>query len=421
MIQFERFNLSNGLRILFHEDKSTPLVAVNILYDVGAKDEQKEKTGFAHLFEHLMFGGSKNAPNFDTPVQNAGGESNAFTNSDITNFFNTVPSENLEPVLWLESDRMKHLNINEKSLGTQKKVVIEEFKENYLNVPYGRAWHLLLEMAYKEHPYNWPTIGKTPEHIEEAKLEEVQDFFNQYYCPNNAILVIAGNTDLPSVKTLCQKWFGDIPKGPSGGRKLIKEPIQTEFREMEMEDSVPADALYLAFHMPSRDEPDYYATDLLSDILSNGRSARLFRRLVKEDAVFDTLDAYVSGHFEAGLFVIEGKPTEKYSLQESEAKIWKELNLLKEELVNEAELTKIKNKIESNLIYAEVSILNKAINLAYFEALGDAAKINEESKKYQQVSPQDIQRMAATIFQKSNCSKLLYRAKETKSTANESN
>lgn len=412
MIQFERFNLDNGLRILFHEDKSTPMVAVNLLYNVGAKDENKDKTGFAHLFEHLMFGGSQNAPNFDTPLQNAGGESNAFTNSDLTNFFNTVPSQNLELVLWLESDRMKHLNVNKKSLKTQKKVVIEEFKENYLNIPYGDAWHVLLDMAYKEHPYNWPTIGKIPKHIEDAKLEEVQDFFNKYYCPNNAVLVIAGNTDFQTIKTLCEKWFGDIPTGPNLAREIPVEPEQTAYRETEIKAAVPADSLYLAFHMPARYEPDYYATDLLSDILSNGRSSRLFRRLVKEEPVFDSLDAYISGHFDSGLFIIEGKPTDKYSLEEAEARVWTELKMLQNDLVGSQELTKIKNKIESNLIYSEVSILTKAINLAYFEVLGDAAQINEESKKYQAVSPEDIQRMARKILRKENCSRLLYRVKE---------
>ena len=410
MIKFSRFELDNGLKVIVHEDDSTPMAAVNVLYNVGARDESPDKTGFAHLFEHLMFSGSANAPDFDDPIQMAGGENNAFTNNDITNFYDVVPAENMELVFWLESDRMLSLNINEQSLDVQRKVVVEEFKESCLNQPYGDAWHHISELAYQVHPYRWPTIGKVPQHIEDATLEDVQDFYLKHYQPNNAVLAVAGKVKLEEVKALAEKWFGDIPKGAVPKRDIPKEPIQKEFHQRIQNSKVPADALYLAFHGPGRQEKGYYTFDLLSDILSNGNSSRLYRRLLKERRLFTEIDAYITGSIDPGLLIIEGKPRNGVSLEDAEAAIWEELDLLKSELVAAHELQKVKNKVESTLIFSEASVLNKAINLAFFEVLGDADLINEEVVHYQVVSAEGILEMAKAIFTKENCSEVYYLA-----------
>lgn len=408
MINFSKFELDNGLRVVVHEDVSTQMIAVNILYNVGSKDESPQKTGFAHLFEHLMFGGSEFAPDFDKPLQMVGGDSNAFTNNDMTNFYDIVPSDNVETVLWLESDRMRKLNINPQSLDTQQKVVVEEFKETCLNQPYGDAWHHISNMAFKVHPYRWPTIGLEPKHIEDASLDDVQEFFKKYYNPNNAILVIAGNIDLAEAKQLTEKWFGEIPKGYRNNRALPQEPKQNQLQSKVIENGVPLNAIFMAFHMPGRMHKDYYVTDLISDILSNGRSSRLFVRLLKEQQLFSSIDAFISGQIDPGLFVIEGRLMEGISKEVANSAIWQELELLKKEGVQEIELTKLKNKVEASLTFSECSILNKAINLAYFELLGDAAYINKESEFYQNIEVGDIKRVANTIFQKENCSELVY-------------
>lgn len=412
MIEFSRFELANGLRVVVHEDSSTPMIAVNILYNVGARDESPDKTGFAHLFEHLMFGGSANIPNFDEPIQLAGGENNAFTNNDITNFYNVLPAENIETAFWLESDRMLSLNFSKDSLEVQRKVVLEEFKETCLNQPYGDVWHHLSEMAYKVHPYRWPTIGKIPKHVEDATLADVKAFFYKYYRPNNAILVISGNTTTAEVKTLAEKWFGPIPSGTPVTKNIPKEPQQKQLEKRTKHAKVPIDALYLAFHISGRLEADYYATDLLSDVLSNGASARLYRRLLKERRLFNHIDAYISGNIDPGLLIIEGKPAEGVSMEDAKAAIWAELEELKQDLIPEKELVKYKNKIESTLVFSEISILNKAINLAFFELLGDIDLINREKSIYQEVTLEDIQRLAKTIFVKENCSELHYVAEK---------
>ncbi len=412
MITYNRFILSNGLRVLVHEDDSTPMVALNVLYNVGSRDEHPERTGFAHLFEHLMFGGSANIPDFDDPIQMAGGENNAFTNSDMTNFYDILPAQNLEIAFWLESDRMLSLNFDPKVLTTQQKVVVEEFKETCLNQPYGDAWHHLSDMAYRVHPYRWPTIGLTPKHIEDATLDDVQDFFFKYYRPNNAILVVSGNVKTKEVRRLAEKWFGDIPPGDVPARNLPLEPKQTEKRRRHNEASVPLDAFYLAFHMPARAGQDYYVADLLSDVLSNGQSSRLFRRLLKEKQLFSSIDCYVSGSLDPGLFIIEGKPSEGVSLETAKNAIWEELELLKAKTIPETELQKLQHKVESTLTFSETNVLNKAINLAFFELMGDASLINDEAKLYQRVNTTNLQHMAQKIFTEDNCSELIYIAKK---------
>ena len=410
MIKYQRFILNNGLRFLVHQDNSTPMVAMNVLYNVGAKDEMPQRTGFAHLFEHLMFEGSLNVPNFDMPIQLAGGENNAFTNSDVTNFYNHLPAENLETAFWLESDRMHGLNITEKSLNKQRKVVVEEFKETCLNQPYGDVWHHLLDLAYAKHPYRWPTIGLIPEHVERANLTEVKDFYNKFYRPNNAIIVVSGNCNLTQVKTLAEKWFGDIPKGNIAKRELPQEPTQTAYRKKIHRAAVPVDSIHFAFHIPDRLSPNYYAVDLISDILCNGQSSRLYRKLLKEQELFSEIDCYITGTIDPGLLVIEGKPAEGVSIEEAEGAIWQELELLKTQQLSKTELQKIKNKAESTLVFSELNVLNKAMNLAYFELLGNADLINDEAKSYQAVTVEDIQSQAQTIFTKENCSLLIYQA-----------
>lgn len=411
MIQYEKFELANGLKVICHQDKSTPLACINILYNVGARDEDPEQTGFAHLFEHLMFGGSVNIPNYDEPLQMVGGENNAYTTNDITNYYLTLPSENLETGFWLESDRMLSLAFSDKSLEVQRNVVIEEFKQRYLNQPYGDVWLLLRPMAYKVHSYKWDTIGKEISHIENAKMEDVKNFFRRFYCPNNAIMVVAGNVELQEVKRLSEKWFGPIPKGPENKRNLPQEPEQTEARSLTVERDVPVDAIYKAYHMCSRYDKEFYTVDLLSDILSRGNSSRLHNALIKDKELFSDINAYVLGDYDKGLFVVSGKITKGVSMEEADNAIIAELEKIKNELVNADELTKVKNKIESSHIFGEVDVLNKAGNLAIAELLGDAGLINTEVDRYLEVTQEQIKEQANIIFRKENCSTLYYKSK----------
>ncbi len=411
MVSFERFILANGLKVLVHEDPTTPMAVVNILYDVGARDEHPDQTGFAHLFEHLMFGGSVNIPSYDEPLQRVGGENNAFTSNDITNYYITLPSVNLETAFWLESDRMLSLAFSEKSLEVQRNVVCEEFKQRYLNQPYGDVWLKLRPMAYKQHPYQWATIGKSLDHIENASIDDVKAFFNRHYTPSNAIMVVGGDVKLEEVKRLSEKWFGSIPAGEKLSRLLPIEDDQLEERKETVKANVPLDAIYKVFHMPARIEPGYYAADLVSDILSRGNSSRLFRNLLKDQKLFSEINAYLTGSMDAGLFVLEGKPLPGISMEAAEASIWAELERISTELVPEAELTKVKNKMESTMVFSEMSLLDKAMNLAYFELLGDANGLNSETQKYLDVTAEEIRAQARHIFRKENSSTLYYLAK----------
>ncbi len=412
MIQFKRFVLENGLTVLIHEDHSTPMVAVNITYKVGSKDEDSDKTGFAHLFEHLMFGGSANIQDFDSVMQDAGGENNAFTNADLTSFYDIVPVENLEPVLWVESDRMLKLNFSNKVLKTQKKVVIEEFKETCLNEPYGDMWHHLNELAYKVHPYQWPTIGKEIKHIEDATLDQVASFFNNFYKPGNAILSIAGHIHAEVGLELVKKWFGDIPGGDTFKKTYLPEPKHTALNKKVVTSEVPHDAIYLAYNMGGRLSKEYYVCDLISDLLANGRSSRFYKRLYKEKQYFSTIDAFISGAIDPGLFIIEGKLMPGISIEHARDSIKEELNILKTERIPNHELEKLKNTVESSLTFSEISIMNKAISLAFFEALGDAALINDEARRYQEISAEDIMQTAQNLFTDENCNELIYFRKE---------
>jgi len=412
MIEFDKFTLDNGLKVIVHRDATTPLAAVNILYNIGARDENPDQTGFAHLFEHLMFGGSVNIPNYDEPLQQVGGDNNAWTSNDVTNYYLTVPKENLETAFWLESDRMLSLDFTEKSLEVQKSVVIEEFKQHYFNQPYGDVWLHLRPLAYKKHPYQWATIGKCIEHIEEATLQDVKDFFFHHYAPNNAVLVVSGHVETEEVKQLAEKWFGPIERRSIAPRNLPLEPKQTEFRSLRLERNVPYDAIYMAFHMGSRSDEDFYKVDLLSDILSNGQSSRIFQTLVKEKNLFSTIDAYLTGDFDPGLFIVSGKLTEGVSMEDAEIAIWEVLNAVSETKAGAYELQKVKNKVESTLVFSEISFLNKAMTLAQHEVNGDANDINLEVEKYNKVTTENLQEMARKILIKKNCSTLYYYAKK---------
>ena len=410
MIHVNKLTLPNGLVVVHNEDRSTRMAALNLLYKVGARDEHPDHTGFAHLFEHLMFGGSVYIPDYDTPVQQAGGENNAWTNNDITNYYVTLPAHNIELAFWLESDRMLGLDFNPKSLEVQRQVVIEEFKQRNLNQPYGDDSHLLRALAYKVHPYRWPTIGKDISHIAHATLDEVKDFFFHYYAPNNAILAVTGNITWEETVRLAEKWFAPIPRRDVPARHLPREPRQTEARRMEVERAVPVDALYLCFHMCDRLHPDYYAFDMLSDILSNGKSSRLIRRLVIERRICSSVDAYISGSLDAGLIHIVGKPTPGYTLADVEKAVWKELETLKHTPVDEHELEKVKNRYESEQIFGNINYLNVATNLAYFEMLNRAEDINDEVRKYRSVSAGQLQRVAQQAFTTENSNTLYYKA-----------
>ena len=408
MIQFEKFTLSNGLRVIVHQDTSTPMAVLNVMYDVGARDEDPNKTGFAHLFEHLMFGGSINIPNYDEPLQRAGGENNAYTTNDLTNYYIQLPAENLETAFWLESDRMLSLAFNEKSLDVQRKVVCEEFKEHYLTKPYGDAWHRMRELAYSKHPYRWMTIGKELSHIENAQLDDVKNFFYKYYRPINAVMVVAGNVSVEKVKELSEKWFGNIPSGEKYKRNLPQEPEQKEGRKIEVKANVPLDALYKCWHIYSRLDRKYYITDLLADVLSGGGSSRLYQALVKEKKLFSNIECYHFGSTDADLLAIEGKLVKGIKMEEAEKAVEQELDKMKNELISDVELQKVKNKTESMMAFEDMSIMSRANSLAYYELLGDAAWMNYELEKYATVTTEDILKESRNIFRDSNSNTIYY-------------
>ncbi|SFD33924.1 Predicted Zn-dependent peptidase [Chitinophaga sp. CF118] len=410
MIHYNKFTLANGLRVIVHEDHTTPMAVVNVMYDVGARDEDANKTGFAHLFEHLMFGGSVNIPEYDEPLQMAGGENNAFTTSDLTNYYIQLPAENIETAFWLESDRMLSLAFSEKSLDVQRKVVSEEFKEHYINKPYGDVWHKMRDLAYSTHPYKWMTIGKELSHIEEARLEDVKAFFFKYYRPSNAILVVGGHVTLEQVKVLAEKWFGDIPAGEKIPRKLPVEPPQTAAHKLEVKASVPLDALYKCYHMPGRVEKEYYAVDLISDILGGGASSRLHQVLVKEKKLFSNIDCYHFGTLDAGLLTIEGKLVKGVKMKDAEKAVQLEIDKVQQEIIPERELQKVKNRVESMLAFEDMELLNRANNLAFYELMGDAELMNKEFSNYEAITTADLHREAQQLFDEKNSNTIYYYA-----------
>ena len=411
MIEFDRFELPNGLKVLFHRDKTTPMAVVNTLYDVGARDESEEKTGFAHLFEHLMFGGSIHIPDFDGPLQKAGGESNAFTSNDITNYYDHVPAQNLDTALWLESDRMLSLAFTDKSLEVQRQVVIEEFKQRYLNQPYGDVWLNLRPLAYKKHPYKWATIGKDISHIENATMDDVRNFFQKYYHPNNAILCIAGNYELNYIQDKINFWYGDIPAKLKPARIIPLEPKQTEFRELTLERKVPADAFYYAFKMSHRKSFEYYITDLISDALGREKSSRLYNKLKKELNLVSEINAYITGSLDEGLLMISGKMNDGVSLEELDKQLWSELANFVKEPLSDTEINKLNIKIRTAREFQDQGLLNRAMNLCQYELLGDAAAINEDLNVYQSITSDHICEIGKQVLNKKNCSLLKIKRK----------
>lgn len=410
MISFSQFTLDNGLQVIVHEDPTVHIAVMNILYNVGSRDEHPDKTGFAHLFEHLMFGGSINVPSYDEPLQLVGGENNAFTNTDITNYYLTVPAANLETGFWLESDRMLSLSFDPQVLEIQRKVVIEEFKQRYLNQPYGDVWLKLRPLAYKMHPYQWATIGKEISHIENATLQDVKDFFFTHYLPNNAILVVAGKVTLAQVRQLAEKWFGPIPIGKRHDRQLPQEPAQKSKRTMSVKAKVPAHALYKSYHMAGRFERDYYTTDLLSDILSRGHSSRLYNKLVKEQELFTSISSFTMGTIDPGMLVISGRVKEGIGLSDAEAAVDQVIREIMTTGPHEQELAKVKNQASTSLEFEKVEVINRAMNLAFAALSGDINLINNESKNIESVTREDIIRVANEVFQESNSSVLYYQS-----------
>lgn len=410
MISFSEFTLDNGLRVIVHEDPTVQVAVLNILYDVGSRDEDPGKTGFAHLFEHLMFGGSINIPNYDEPLQRVGGENNAFTNTDITNYYLTVPASNIETGFWLESDRMLSLSFDPHVLEVQRKVVVEEFKQRYLNQPYGDVWLKLRPLAFQVHPYLWATIGKEPSHIETATLQDVKEFFFTHYIPNNAVLVVAGNVTLYQVKQLAEKWFASIPSGKKKERRLPAEPPQRKKRILEVEADVPASALYMAWHMPGRFHTDFYAIDQLCDVLGRGESSRLYSSLVKEKELFTSLSSYVLGSVDPGLFVISGRLKNGISTRQGEQEILELIDGLMKTGVDEAELQKVKNQAETTLEFDEVEVMNRAMNLAFASLSGDVNLVNREKEFINRVTTDDVMRVAAELIKDENLSVMHYRS-----------
>ncbi|GAB4457849.1 MAG: pitrilysin family protein [Bacteroidales bacterium] len=407
-IIFERLFLKNGLKVLLHQDKNTPLTVVNVLYKVGSRNEHPNKTGFAHLFEHLMFSGSKNAPDYDTIVEQAGGENNAFTNTDITNYYINLPAANIETALWLEADRMSQLNINKTSLDTQRKVVVEEFKQRYLNKPYGDASLLMRPLIYTSHPYKWSTIGKEPSHIEQATLEEVRSFYKTWYSPNNAILSIAGNVEIEKVKCLIDKWFGSIEPSSVPVINLPAEPDKTQRTFLEVERNVPASALYMAFLMCDRQNPLYYAYDMISDLLGNGKSSRLYQTLVKEKMIFQDISCYIAGSIDKGFLMIEGKIHDSYTLEQAEDEVWKVIETTSGN-ISDYELNKVKNKYEAAYYSSLVSLMSRAENLAFYENINDAELINKEMERYSKTSLETIHYLFKNEFLKDKSVVLYYK------------
>lgn len=409
MISFEKFTLANGLQVIVHEDPATTMAVVDVIYNVGSRDEDENLTGFAHLFEHLMFGGSENIPSFDTPLQKVGGENNAFTTPDLTNYYISVPAQNIETAFWLESDRMKQLAFNTQSLETQRKVVIEEFKQRYLNQPYGDVWLKFRPMIYQKHPYRWPTIGAGIQHIEEAQMSDVRAFFEKHYVPSNAVLVVAGRVKVDQVKALAEKWFAPIDVGIKPNRKLPQEPEQSEDRRMEISGDVPANRIYKAYPVIGRYEPGYYAIDLMSDLVGRGESSYLYEHLVQKQRIFDSIGTYQTSSIDPGLLIIQGQVSDDVKIEEAEKALEKALQDFAASPIIEKDLQMVKNQSEASLVFGEVEVLNRAMNLAMAANAGDVNLVNEESEKIAKVQVADLEKWAQRLFIQGKSNTLLYK------------
>lgn len=412
MIHYHRYQLENGLTVIIHQDKTTPMAVVNTLYNVGSRDEEYEHTGFAHLFEHLMFGGSVHIPEFDTPLQLAGGTNNAFTSPDITNYYDVIPKQNIETALWLESDRMLSLAFTDKSLEVQRNVVIEEFKQRYLNQPYGKVWLYLRELAYEKHPYRWATIGREISHIENAKMAYVKSFFKKYYHPSNAIVCIGGDFELEEITAMVEKWYGKIPSGEKIVRNIPREPKQVMYKERTVEEEVPSDAFYYAFKMCDRLSEDYPATDLLSDWLGSDKSSVLYVEIKKKLKLVSSIGAYILGSIDDGLFVISGKLSEGVTFEQLDEELWKLLSEISSRSIESDEMMKIKNKLKTAKAFEGKDLLSRTMNLCYAELLGNIELVNTELEEYDKIEGSDLIRLSHELFRKENCSLLKIQAKK---------
>ena len=410
MIKYQQRVLKNGLTVLVNRDHASKLAAVNILYKVGARNEAEDKTGFAHLFEHLMFRGTSNVPDFDIPVQMACGENNAFTNNDYTDFYITLPKENLSTALWLESDRMRNLNLSREACDTEKHVVIEEFKQRYLNQPYGDEQLLLRGLAYTRHPYRWATIGISPDHIERATLEDVRAFYDMHYRPSRAIIAISADIDEEEAFALVEEYFGDIEDRAAAIPAIDEEPKQHSPRRLEVEREVPATDITIAFHMGDRLSRDFFLGDLTSDLLAGGESSRLVNHLIKEQGLFSSVNAYITGSIDAGLFIIKGRLMPSTDEATAENALWQELRDIAQRPISEYEMEKVKNKFEANMLMGEINIMNKALNLCFYAMIGDITLINREAEIYRTITEEEVHDFARRIFTENNSSTLIYRA-----------
>lgn len=412
MIPYTKKILPNGLTVVVNRDRASKLAAVNILYKVGARNEDPRRTGFAHLFEHLMFRGTREIPNFDLPVQMASGDNNAFTNNDYTDFYITLPKDNLETALWLESDRMEGLDITPAKLEAEKKVVIEEFRQRYLNQPYGDQTMLLRALAYKVHPYRWAAIGLTTDHIAEATLEDVKAFYRTHYRPSNAVLSISADIEEERMLELAEKWFAPLADRPADAAPIPQEPAQTEARREEVERDVPAPTVTVAYHMGGRTDAGFYTADLVSDLLAGGDSGRLYTHLVKERRLLSSVNAYVTGDVDPGLFVFTGQLLPGATPEEAEAAFREEIETLQTASAAAREIEKVKNKFEANTLFGELNVMNKAMNLGFYEMLGDLALINREVGLYRAVGDDDIRSFSSRTFRPENSSTLIYNTKK---------
>lgn len=418
MISYSKRTLNNGLKVIVHRDSATPLVTLNLLYQVGSRNERSDRTGFAHLFEHLMFGGTRTFPDFDFVIDEMGGESNAFTNNDYTNYYITIPAQHLEKTLTLEADRMRgnwaiengHWSV----LDVQQRVVTEEYNQRYVNQPYGDVWMLLRPLCYQVHPYRWCTIGADIKHVQQATLQDVSDFFNQYYKPSNAILCIAGNVDEESTFQLVDRLFGDIQGGAASNKQPIpQEPAQTESRRLEVTRKVPNNAIFKAWLMCDRWSKDYYIYDMISDVLSNGHSSRMYRRLVQEEQLFTEVNAYITGELDPGLFVVSGRLCDGVTFEQAERAINEEIAKLQQTLVSEHEVEKVANKFENTFVYSQYKAADRALSLCYYEMIGRIDQVNHEPDNYRHITPQQLQQVACQLTEERSSTLLIHKEEQS--------
>ncbi len=409
-LQFKRHILANGLRLIVHEDHSTPLASCNVVYNVGSRDENPDMTGMAHLFEHFMFTGSKNIADYDAQLQSVGAINNAYTTQDITHYYITLPAVNIEHALWLESDRMLELAFQQEKLDIQKHVVIEEFKENFLNRPYGDLWLLYNQFYFQKHPYQWLPIGKEISHIEKVSMDDMKNFFYRFYRPNNAVLTIAGDVRFEQIVPLVEKWFGPIPAGQTIIKQYPQEDPQREKRFVEYRRNVPADMLFKGWPACGRLTRDFYAYDMLSDLFGSGQSSYLYKKFVMEDAIFTDISAYITGTLDPGIFIVGGRPAEGVNIEEADKRLSDYLYQLPQNCINTHDLQKVKNRVESIILQNDIKIEDRSSSLAVAECFSCAEDFNDETNRYFAVSEEQINSLYSNMFRQEQETTMYYRA-----------